>query len=61
MKITEKVSDRSRIEGLLTTVDIEVDHIGGSSSFALEVAERIETAVKEEIQAISEEQEASSK
>lgn len=56
MKITEHVSDRSEIEGVDTNVDIEVDSIGGSSSKALEVAERLETAVKEEIKRISEDQ-----
>lgn len=57
MKITEHISDRTEIEGLRTDVDIEVDHIGGSSKRALEVAERIETAVKEEISEIASEQE----
>lgn len=56
MKITEHISDRTEIEGLRTDVDIEVDHIGGSSSRALEVAERIENAVKEEIKEIADEQ-----
>lgn len=57
MKITEHVSDRSRIDGVRTDVDIEVDHIGGSSADALEVAERISETVKEEIQTIAEENE----
>lgn len=54
MKITQHVSDRSRIEGVDTNVDIEVDHIGGSSSRALEVVERLEEAVKEEIKELGE-------
>jgi hypothetical protein len=57
MKITEHISDRTEIEGVSTDVDIEVDQIGGSSSRALEVAERIENAVKDEIKKIADEDE----
>jgi len=60
MKITEHISDRTKIEGVSTDVDIEVDQIGGSSTDALEVAERIETVVKDEISEIAEEQEQNS-
>lgn len=56
MKITEHISDRSKIDGVHVDVDTEVQHIGGSSSLALEVTERIEKAVQEEIQEISDEQ-----
>lgn len=58
MEFTEKVNDRSRIEGINTNVEIEVEQIGGSSSRGLEVTERIETAVKEEIKAIADEKDA---
>lgn len=53
MKITEHVSDRTEIEGVSTDVDIEVEQIGGPSDRALDVVERIERVVKEEIKEIA--------
>lgn len=53
-RITEHVSDRSKVDGVHIDVDIEVDQIGGSSQRALEAVERLETAVKEEISAMHE-------
>lgn len=56
MKITQHVSDVNRIDGVRTKVDIEVDQISGSSTVALEVTERLEEVIKEEIKEIAEEQ-----
>lgn len=57
MRITENVNDRNRVSGVHIDVDLEVEHIGGTSSTALEVAERLETVIKEEIKAMGKEQE----
>lgn len=57
MEITERVSDRTQIDGVNTTVEIEVEQISGPSQTALEVAERIEMAVKDEIDNIADDQE----
>lgn len=56
MKIQEHVGDRHSIDAVNLDVDIEVDLIGGSSLDALAVAERLESVVKEEINAIASEE-----
>lgn len=55
MKISETVSDRTRLDTANVDVEIEVDHLGGSSSQALEIAERIADSVRVEIREIADE------
>lgn len=57
MMISDHVGDRHSIDGVNVDVDIEVFHIGGSTADTLDVAERLETAVKEELNAIAAEEE----